>query len=33
LVEIIRAAARTGQRNAGWICVVDLDRAVPIDRA
>jgi nitrogen regulatory protein P-II 1 len=30
LVELIRMAARTGQENAGWICVVDLERAVPI---
>ncbi len=33
LVDVIRTAARTGQENAGWICVVDLERVVPIDRA
>jgi len=30
IVETIRAAAQTGQATAGWICVVDLDRVVPI---
>ena len=30
LVELIRTAARSGQEIAGWICVVDLDRVVPI---
>jgi len=32
LVEVIRKTARTGQDNAGWICVVDLERVVPIGR-
>lgn len=30
IVETIRAAAQTGQTTAGWICVVDLERVVPI---
>ncbi|MCC6611642.1 MAG: P-II family nitrogen regulator [Burkholderiales bacterium] len=32
LVEIIRTTARTGQENAGWICVADLERVVPIGK-
>lgn len=32
VLEIIRTTARTGQENAGWICVVDLERVVPIGR-
>jgi len=30
IVEIIRTAAQTGQETAGWVCVVDLDRVIPI---
>lgn len=30
LVEIIRASARTGQTNSGWIYVMDILRAVQI---
>lgn len=30
LVDIIRTVARTGQANAGWIYIADIDRAIPI---
>lgn len=33
VADVIRTAARTGQENAGWICVVGPERVVPIDRA
>ncbi len=33
LVDIVRAAARTGQANAGWICVVHLERVESIGAA
>lgn len=30
LVEIIRRVGRTGQTNAGWVCVMAVQQALPI---
>jgi nitrogen regulatory protein P-II 1 len=30
LVAIVRAVARTGQANAGWVYVTDVQQALPI---
>ncbi|TCV79179.1 nitrogen regulatory protein P-II, partial [Sulfurirhabdus autotrophica] len=31
LVEIIRSKGRTGQPEAGWVVVMDVEKAVRID--